>query len=78
MRVPSLGEVIMVPPDGELRGFPIFLIEVRKEERLVGVTYRRDDGAWETLRFEEKGHRYNAFDTQQEAVAWILDSEVTE
>lgn len=47
------------------------ITEIREGKRLIGIAYEREDGAWEALRFEPAAHRYDAFDSRDEAIAWI-------
>jgi len=49
--------------------------EIRADKRLVGVVIPRLDGTFEALSFapEEDGHRYAAFDSRQQALAWVAN-----
>ena len=49
--------------------------EMRDGKRLVGVVIPRLDGTFETIWFapEEDGHRYAAFDSREQALAWIAN-----
>ena len=49
--------------------------EIRDEKRLVGVVIPRLDKTFEAIWFapETDGHRYAAFDSREQAIAWIAN-----
>jgi hypothetical protein len=52
------------------------MVEIRNDRYLTGVVYKRLDGAFDALFWglsPVDRHRYDAFDSKDEAVAWVFD-----